>query len=76
MNRNKKKQKTKEEEINEVLVELENYLNNFKLSIDKKDKTKEYIRLLELAKKRISKTISGKSSSKTTNITIKKKPSI
>ena len=52
MNKTKKKQKTKEEEINEVLLELENDLNNFKLNTDKKDKTiKEYSRLLALAKK-------------------------
>ena len=38
MNRNKKKQKTKEKEINEVLIELENDLNNFKLNIDQQDK--------------------------------------
>ena len=52
MNRNNKnKRKTKEEEINEVLIELENDLNNFKLNIDQKDKkVNEYIRLLELAK--------------------------
>ena len=52
MNRNNKnKRKTKEEEISEVLIELENDLNNFKLNIDQKDKKiNEYIRLLELAK--------------------------
>ena len=38
-----------------MLIELENDLNNFKLSIDQKDKKKEYIRLLELAKKEYQK---------------------
>ena len=47
---NKSKHKTKEEEINEVLIDLENDQNNFKLNIDQKDKKiKEYIKLLELA---------------------------
>ena len=55
---NKKKQKIKEEEINEVLIELEKDLNNFKLNIDQKDKKiKEYIRLLELAEKEYQKVI-------------------
>ena len=58
MNRNKKKQKTKEKEINKVLIELEKDLNNFKLNIDQKDKKiKEYIRLLELGKKEHQKVI-------------------
>ena len=39
-NINKKKQKSKEQKS----LEIENDLINFKLSIDKKDKTKEYIR--------------------------------
>ena len=39
MNRNNKnKRKTKQEEINEVLIDLEKDLNNFKLNIDQKDK--------------------------------------
>ena len=39
MNTNKKiKQKTKDQEINDVLKDLENDLNNFKLNIDQKDK--------------------------------------
>ena len=51
-----KKQRTKEEETNKVLLEIENDLTNLKLSIDKKDKTiKEYIRLLELAKREYQK---------------------
>ena len=58
MNRNKKKQKTKEKEISKVLIELEKDLNNFKLNIDQKDKKiKEYIRLLELGKKEHQKVI-------------------
>ena len=53
---NKNKRKIKEEEINKVLIELENDLSNFKLNIDQKDKKiKEYIRLLELAKKEYQK---------------------
>ena len=53
---NKSKRKTKEKEINEVLIDLENDLNNFKLNIDQKDKKiKEYIKLLELAKKEYQK---------------------
>ena len=53
---NKNKRKRKEEEINKVLIELENDLSNFKLNIDQKDKKiKEYIRLLELAKKEYQK---------------------
>ena len=58
MNRNNKnKRRTKEEEIKEVLIELENDLNNFKVNIDQKDKKiKEYIKLLELAKKYIKKS--------------------
>ena len=57
MNRNNKnKRRTKEEEIKEVLIELENDLNNFKVNIDQKDKKiKEYIKLLELAKKKYQK---------------------
>ena len=55
MNRGKR-QKTKEEEITEVLIDLEKDLCNFKLNIDRKDKTiKEYIRLLTLAKKEYQK---------------------
>ena len=55
-NHNQKKQKTKEEEINDILLEIEKDLTNFKLSIDKKDKTiKEYICLLKIAKKEYQK---------------------
>ena len=54
MNKRKEKQKAKEEEINEVLIDLEKDLSNFKLNIDGRDKTiKEYIRFLTLAKKSI-----------------------
>ena len=36
MNKGKKKQKTKEEEITEVLIDLEKDLSKFKLNIGKK----------------------------------------
>ena len=39
MKKGKKIQKTREEEITEVLIDLEKDLSHFKLSIDKKDKT-------------------------------------
>ena len=56
MNKGNKKQKTRQEEITEVLIDLEKGLSNFKLNIDKKDKTiKEYIRLLTLEKKEYQK---------------------
>ena len=56
MNKGKKKQKTRVEEITEVLTDLENDLSNFKLNIDKKGKTiKGYIRLLTLAKEEYQK---------------------
>ena len=45
---NKRKQKTKDEEIKELLTELEQELGNFKLNIDQKDK--EAFTLLELAR--------------------------
>ena len=58
MNKGKKKQKIREEEITEVLIDLEKDFSSFKLNIDKKDKIiKEYFRLLILAKKRISKIV-------------------
>ena len=51
-----KKRKTKEQEITEVLIDLEEDLSNFKLNNDRKNKTiKEYIRLLILAKKEYQK---------------------
>ena len=52
MNKNKKiKIKTKDQEIKELLTDLEKGLDNFELDIDNKDKkSKEYIRLLELAR--------------------------
>ena len=39
MNKGNKKQKTREEEITEVLIDLEKDLSIFKLNIDKNDKT-------------------------------------
>ena len=39
MRKKKKKQKSREEEITEVLIDLEKDLSNFKLNTDKKDKT-------------------------------------
>ena len=65
MNKGKKKQKTKEEEITEVLIDLEKDLSNLKLNIVKKDKT-EYIRIysfkricsfIDISEKGISKII-------------------
>ena len=45
----KKNQKTNEQHIEDVLVELEKDLANFQLTVRKKDKTiQEYIRLLKL----------------------------
>ena len=59
MNINKKrKQKTKDEEINKLLAELEQDLGNFKLNIDQKDKkNKEYVSLLELARTEYKKVV-------------------
>ena len=59
MNINKKrKQKTKDEEINKLLTELEQDLGNFKLNIDQKDKkNKEYVSLLELARTEYKKVV-------------------
>ena len=58
MNKNKKrKHKTKEEEINEVLIDLENDLNNFKLNIDQRDKkSRRVYQAIGASKKRISKS--------------------
>lgn len=51
MNRKTKKVKTREEQIEEVLLFLEKNLTNFQVTIDKRDKTiQEYIRLLKLTK--------------------------
>ena len=70
---NKSKRKTEEEEINEVLIDLENDLNSFKLNIDQRDKKiKEYIRLLELAKKEYQKTTHENNQLKRQNIGFKK----
>ena len=51
MNRKTKKVKTREEQIEEVLLFLEKNLTNFQVTIDKRDETiQEYIRLLKLTK--------------------------
>ena len=51
MNRKTKNVKTREEQIEEVLLFLEKNLTNFQVTIDKRDKTiQEYIRLLKLTK--------------------------
>ena len=48
MNVGKKKKKTRDDEIKELLAELEKDLGSFKLNIDQKDKKiKEHITLLE-----------------------------
>ena len=55
---NKSKHKTKEEEINEVLIDLENDLNNFKLSIDQRDKkSRRVYQAIELPKKEYQKVM-------------------
>ena len=49
VNLSKKTQKTREQHIEDVIVELEKRLSKFSVSSSKKDKTiQEYIRLLEL----------------------------
>ena len=54
----KRKQKTKDEEINKLLTELEQDLSNFKLNIDQKDKKKkECVSLLELARAEYKKLV-------------------
>ena len=51
MNRKTKKVKTREEQIEEVLLFLEKNLTNFQVTIDKRDETiQEYNRLLKLTK--------------------------
>ena len=51
MNRKTKNVKTREEQIEEVLLFLEKNLTNFQVTIDKRDETiQEYIRLLKLTK--------------------------
>ena len=48
---NKKIQNTREQHIEEALIDLEKDLMNFQLSLQTKDKTiKEYVRLLNLTK--------------------------
>ena len=47
----KKPQKTREQHIEDVLIDLEKRLPNFQLTIQKKDKAiQEYVRLLNLTK--------------------------
>ena len=54
----KRKQKTKDEAIKELLTELEQDLGNYKLNIDQKDKKiKEYVNLLELARTEYKKVV-------------------
>ena len=51
-----KKQKTREQHIEDVLVDLEKDLANFQLTVKKKDKTiREYFRLLKLTKQEYQK---------------------
>ena len=59
INKNKKtKQKTRDKEIKETLIDLEKDLNNSRLDIDPKDKTiKEYVGLLEIAKNEYQKVV-------------------
>ena len=55
MNRiNRKKQKNREEDIEDVLGELEKDLSNFQITIKKKDKTiQESVRLLKLTNQKL-----------------------
>ena len=58
MNRINKQQKKKsrEEHIEDELVELEKNLSNFQITIEKKDKTiQEHVRLLKLTKQKYQK---------------------
>ena len=57
MNRiNKQKKKSREEHIEDELVELEKNLSNFQITIEKKDKTiQEHVRLLKLTKQKYQK---------------------
>ena len=53
---NKKKQKTREQHTKDVLIDLEQDLKIFQLTIQKKDKTvQEYVRLLKLIKEEYQK---------------------
>ena len=53
---NKKKKKSREEHIEDELVELEKNLSNFQITIEKKDKTiQEHVRLLKLTKQKYQK---------------------
>ena len=59
----RKKPKTKEEEREEILPDLEKVLTNFKFEIDKKDKSiKQYVKLLKLAKRDYQKLFKEKKS--------------
>ena len=55
MNRiNRKKQKNREEDIEDVLGELEKDLSNFQITVQKKDKTiQESVRLLKLTNQKL-----------------------
>ena len=55
MNRiNRKKQKNREEDIEDVLGELEKDLSNFQITIQKKDKTiQESVRFLKLTNQKL-----------------------
>ena len=55
MNRiNRKKQKNRDEDIEDVLGELEKDLSNFQITIQKKDKTiQESVRLLKLTNQKL-----------------------
>ena len=58
ISRENKRQKTKDNEINDLLTDLEQDLGNFKLNIDQKDKKiKEYINLLALARTEYKKVV-------------------
>ena len=58
ISRENKRQKTKDNEINDLLTDLEQDLGNFKLNIDQKNKKiKEYINLLALARTEYKKVV-------------------
>ena len=62
MNRlNKKKQKPREQHIEDVLVELEKDVKNFQLTVQKTDRTiQEYVRFLKLTKREYQKNFEAK----------------
>ena len=50
------KEKTREQHIEDVLIDLKKDLSNFQLSLQTKDKTiKEYVRLINLSKTKYQK---------------------